>query len=154
MTTWTARKTPRTRTTLRRTTRYDAPGLAGSPLSLIGERVHQDARHAEELAAEAAGVSYSQYKAEQKQKKRQLGAAARPRKHTATTEAEEERQLAKKMMRPKDVRLMRKLQADTNRRRAEVRASVALSHPGKGLTRPRGTVRPGGGAGGQAACAR
>jgi len=87
----------------------------------------EEKAHQEELAAEAAGIPYSQYKAEKR------GA---PKKKThrvrEISEDEEARVLAKTMMRRRDQRLLRNIEQAQARAAKEVRGPHVGTRYGSG----------------------
>ena len=121
--------TKTTRTSMRSVCR---PGtgdaLAASPLTLaLGHRQPrwplQDTRHQDELAAEAAGIPYSQYRAQKKQAHGAGQTAAggqRKPKRAPMTEEMEARILAKTMMRRKDHDLLTRIDRTKRRIRTKV----------------------------------
>ena len=98
----------------------DAPVTHAHARGVAGLEPPQETRHQDELAAEAAGIPYSQYKAQKKPAPAAKQAKGRP----AQTEEQEERQLARSMMRQKDRKLLRKIEAGDHKLRKEVRGNL------------------------------
>jgi len=75
----------------------------------------EEIQYQEELAAEAAGLSYSEYKKQQAKKKRSAPATptlsvSEKKKHKTLSEADEEKEMAKIMMTKRDKHLYSKIQ--------------------------------------------
>ncbi|KAI9017114.1 Pescadillo N-terminus-domain-containing protein [Gaertneriomyces semiglobifer] len=76
----------------------------------------EEALHAAELAAEAAGISFSEYLAQQQES----GKTAGKRKRTKPSPEEEQRELAKMMMSKKDRHLLNKIEFGQKRKQEQV----------------------------------